>query len=68
MRHIAAAVLALAAGQAGAAAPASHQLASPDQMHATVKMLSSTPFEGRSPGTPGEERTVDYLVQRLKTS
>ena len=68
MRHIAAAaVLALAAGQAGAAAPASHQLASPDQMRATVKMLSSTPFEGRSPGTPGEERTVDYLVQRLKT-
>ena len=55
MRHFAAAaVLALAAGQAGAAAPASHLLASPDQMHATVKMLSSAPFEGRSPGTPGE--------------
>jgi Zn-dependent M28 family amino/carboxypeptidase len=35
-------------------------------MSATVKVLASDPFEGRAPGTPGEARTVDYLIERFK--
>ncbi|NKF20883.1 M28 family peptidase [Solimonas marina] len=40
--------------------------ADPQQMSDTVKTLASDPFEGRAPGTPGETKTVDYLVQRFK--
>ena len=38
----------------------------PAQLSATVKVLASDPFEGRAPGTPGEAKTIDYLVQRFK--
>ena len=31
-----------------------------------TRTLSSDAFEGRAPGTPGEERTVEYLVNQLK--
>jgi Zn-dependent M28 family amino/carboxypeptidase len=31
-----------------------------------TKVLSSDAFEGRAPGTKGEERTVAYLVEQLK--
>ena len=29
-----------------------------------VKTLASDAFEGRAPGTPGEDKTVAYLVER----
>jgi len=32
----------------------------------TVKTVSSDAFEGRAPGTPGEAKTVDYLIGRFK--
>src|SRR4051812_40664342 len=32
-----------------------------------TRILSSDPFEGRAPGTPGEDRTIEYLVQQFKT-
>jgi Zn-dependent M28 family amino/carboxypeptidase len=32
----------------------------------TVKVLASDDFQGRGPGTPGEAKTIDYLVGRLK--
>lgn len=32
-----------------------------------IATLSSDDFEGRSPGTPGEQRTVDFLVEQLKS-
>lgn len=35
-------------------------------MSATVKTLASDAFEGRAPGTPGEEKTVEYLIQRFR--
>ena len=38
----------------------------PAELSATVKVLASDLFGGRSPGTPGEARTVAYLVDRLK--
>ena len=31
-----------------------------------VRMLASDEFEGRKPGTPGEERTLAYLVEQFK--
>lgn len=38
----------------------------PEALDATVKELASDAFEGRGPGTPGEERTIAYLIDRLK--
>jgi len=32
-----------------------------------VRVLASDPFEGRGPGTPGETKTIDWLVTQLKT-
>ncbi|MBI2926636.1 MAG: M28 family peptidase [Verrucomicrobia bacterium] len=31
-----------------------------------TRVLSSDEFEGRAPGTPGEEKTVSYLVEQFK--
>jgi Zn-dependent M28 family amino/carboxypeptidase len=36
------------------------------RLSADVKTLASDPFEGRAPGTPGETRTIDWLVARFK--
>jgi Zn-dependent M28 family amino/carboxypeptidase len=33
---------------------------------ADIKALASDEFEGRGPGTPGEEKTVAYLIDRFK--
>src|ERR671912_630967 len=33
---------------------------------AHVKALASDAFEGRAPGTPGEEKTVAYLVDQFR--
>jgi hypothetical protein len=30
-----------------------------------VKLLASDEFEGRAPGTPGEEKTVAYLTNQF---
>ena len=38
----------------------------PARLSATVKDLASDALQGRGPGTPGETRTIDYLVGRLK--
>jgi hypothetical protein len=38
----------------------------PARMSATVKTLASDTFEGRAPGTPGEAKTVAYLVGRFR--
>ncbi|WP_082472829.1 M28 family peptidase [Sphingomonas sp. Leaf357] len=32
----------------------------------TVKVLASDEFEGRNPGTPGEAKTIEYLIARFK--
>ena len=31
-----------------------------------IRVLASDEFEGRAPGTPGEERTLDYLLKEFK--
>src|SRR5438128_1257072 len=33
---------------------------------AHTKILSSDEFEGRAPGSPGEEKTVAYLIDEFK--
>ena len=38
----------------------------PAELSATVKEIASEPYQGRAPGTPGETKTIDYLVGRLK--
>ncbi|HJT80743.1 MAG TPA: M20/M25/M40 family metallo-hydrolase [Chthoniobacterales bacterium] len=38
----------------------------PDGMLAHIKFLSSDEFEGRGPGTKGEELTIHYLTEQLK--
>ncbi|AKH43153.1 Zn-dependent M28 family amino/carboxypeptidase [Altererythrobacter atlanticus] len=35
-------------------------------MKEVTKTLSSDEFEGREPGTAGEEKTLDYLVEKLR--
>lgn len=46
------------------AAPASP--ISPARMSATVNQLASDEFEGRAPGSAGEEKTVAYLISRYR--
>ncbi|WP_193162467.1 M28 family metallopeptidase [Microbulbifer hainanensis] len=39
----------------------------PERLSSIVKTLASDEFEGRAPGTPGEEKTVAYLVDQFKS-
>ncbi len=38
----------------------------PDRLEQTVRTMASDQFEGRAPGTVGEERTIGYLIGRLQ--
>jgi Zn-dependent M28 family amino/carboxypeptidase len=62
-RHLAVAALlclaALPAWSAGAEISAARILA-------RTKIIASDEFEGRAPGTPGEEKTVNYLAAELR--
>ena len=49
-----------ALAQAEAAAPVSLET-----LKEVTRTLSSDEFEGRAPGTPGEARTLAYLVERF---
>jgi len=58
---------ALAAAATAIAAPAlAQQTVSPERLSADVKTLASDAFEGRAPGTPGETKTIDWLVAQFK--
>ena len=37
-----------------------------ERMSGIAKVLASDDFEGRAPGTPGETKTVEYLVAQFK--
>ena len=37
-----------------------------ERMSGIAKVLASDEFEGRAPGTPGESKTVEYLVAQFK--
>ncbi len=38
------------------------------RLSSEVKMLSSDAFEGRGPATPGETKTIDYVVAQMKAA
>jgi Zn-dependent M28 family amino/carboxypeptidase len=38
----------------------------PDRLSADVRTLASDAYEGRAPGTSGEDKTVDWLIARFK--
>ena len=40
----------------------------PARLSAHVKTLSSDAFEGRGPATPGEQKTVAYLIEQMKAA
>ncbi|MCK8458106.1 M28 family metallopeptidase [Sphingomonas faeni] len=48
-----------------AACPAVAQV-SPERLSADVKTLASDAFEGRAPGTPGESKTIAWLIAQFK--
>ena len=64
-------ILSLLAGAASTAEPdpawraASEGIAGADLL-GHIKVLASDEFEGRAPGTPGEERTVAYLTDQFR--
>jgi len=59
--------LALAATQANAQAPAKASAAITEAgLLGHIKTLASDDFEGRSPGTPGEAKSVAYIEQQFK--
>ena len=39
----------------------------PDRLLSHIKILASDEFEGRAPGSAGEERTVGFLVEQFRT-
>ncbi|WP_426263825.1 M28 family metallopeptidase [Sphingomonas sp. PWP1-2] len=59
--------LALLAALLASATPAfAKQTIDPARLTETVKTLASDTFEGRAPGTAGEDRTVGYLIARFQ--
>jgi Zn-dependent M28 family amino/carboxypeptidase len=71
-RHVPEALsILLLAGLAGGAAPEPALKAALDQVQPAailehIKVLASDDFEGRGPGTPGEEKTVAYLTAQFQ--
>ena len=72
MKYVLPLVAALAAcGSPAAQAPAPTPVSALPQVDAAavlghVKTLASDEFEGRAPGTPGETKTVAYLIDAFK--
>jgi Zn-dependent M28 family amino/carboxypeptidase len=56
----------LAASALAASAPLVAQDISAERLAETVQVLASDSFEGRAPGTRGEDRTIGYLIGRLQ--
>jgi len=59
-------LLPLALSFCALALPVAAQQLSADRIATTVQTLSSDFFEGRAPGTPGEERSVGYLIGQFE--
>lgn len=62
---IAAGLLMASAVTANASAEAKSENFDPDAISETVRVLSSDEFEGRGPGTAGEDRTLAFLIERF---
>ena len=69
MRHRLAGItmaMTAAAVSAQGASGVSPPHASPARMTAIVKELTTSPYQGRAPGTPGEDRTIFYLAREYR--
>ncbi|MFA7648455.1 MAG: M28 family metallopeptidase [Phenylobacterium sp.] len=63
MRRLSIALILALAAQAAVA-----QTVEPDRLKSRVETLASDAFEGRAPATPGETKTVDYIVSQFKSA
>ena len=61
-------MLSVALGLPFAAHAADRPSFDPEKLSMHVKTLSSDDFEGRGPNTPGEEKTVAYLIEQFKAA
>jgi Zn-dependent M28 family amino/carboxypeptidase len=61
-------LLDLLAPLALASAPAAAATVTPDQLRRHIDVLAGDSFEGREPGTRGEKRTTDYIVERYRSA
>jgi hypothetical protein len=50
------------------AAPACAQAISPEALRRHIDVLASDAFEGREPGTPGEDKTIAYIAREMQSS
>ena len=50
----------------GAAPPAPH--VNMQRMSDITRVLASDEFQGRAPGTPGEDKTIPYLIEQFKAA
>ena len=67
--HSLIASLAVALCAVGHPAPARADAAvDPARLSAHVKTLAADAFEGRAPGTPGEQKTVAYLTEQMQAA
>ncbi len=64
MRHLLALIVALASPAIGQTSAA----VDPAALSNDVRTLASEPFAGRAPGTPGETKTVNWLIAQFKQS
>src|ERR1044071_9044424 len=51
----------------GTASPQAPQV-SMQRMSEITRVLASDEFQGRAPGTPGEAKTIPYLIEQLKAA
>ena len=61
-----AAALTLGACASGGGVDPTPETVDADRLNAHVRELASDAYEGRAPGTPGEERTVAYIAEQFR--
>lgn len=68
MRLLMLTALALPLGACSKAADPVKSVVSVDTLKTVTEKLASDEFEGRAPATPGEEKTVAYIIERYKAA
>lgn len=68
LRHFlfAAGMAVIVGGCSTSKVPVSAAAIDPARVEAMVKVLASDAFEGRAPGTPGEDKTIAYLIEQFQ--
>ena len=67
-KHVSAVIATLALSLVGSAGARADAVVDPAKLSAHVKTLSSDAFEGRGPASPGEQKTVAYLIEQMKAA